>query len=509
MTTQKPLAKAFDARKTFFAHRASAVYPLRVRDHSDLRIVFLNYWLLKNDIPHVSVNFRVYDSAGVLKARESLEKVENHNHVSVRDAVLRPAGVTLPFEGMLEVEVVSSANLAFPFPAILGVYESNGYFSSVHAAGRIKNPDELKKPQRSQETNWSCSFERRADGGYAVAPFFHYFVGATPLPADESLVVCLREPSGCILDMRSIPVGSMAPFASRLFHVDEIFGLPVSPPVGSFVSVSLTAYDIFPRLVVGNFHREIDFLEVTHSFPVSEFKDYCPQPDAGKPACSVPSLLAAQTAPGLSLEVRVFPTNCEGRAVASVSRQRFGEERLRRQDEPLTFDSSPGSGGLVFELAVDEGLRVLHLQGDSIPSRLNASYRYRVAGAPRRFVTDIATGAKSIVYPPKWRHWGHGCIGGGFDTVILLRNNTHTVDATQPNIGDIRVIGAELDRTFKVQAGAEAGVVLRLSELLGGSLSDSPAPLFVSWLMSLSQPVGETFWVSFRPDGAVFGEHGF
>lgn len=59
---------------------------------------------------------------------------------------------------------------------------------------------------------------------------------------------------------------------------------------------------------------------------------------------------------------------------------------------------------MVFELAEDEGMRVLHLQQFSIPSRLIASYRYRVAGTPRRFATDIATGAKSIVYPPKWRH---------------------------------------------------------------------------------------------------------
>lgn len=117
----------------------------------------------------------------------------------------------------------------------------------------------------------------------------------------------------------------MATFAFRLFYVEEVFDLRVSPPDGSFVSVSLTAHDIFPRLVVANFHRDIDFLEFTHSFPVSEFKDYCPQPDAGKPACTFPSLLAVQTAPGISLEVRVFPTNCEGKVTASVSRQRFGE----------------------------------------------------------------------------------------------------------------------------------------------------------------------------------------
>lgn len=507
MTTQNTLAKAFDARKSFFAHRASAVFPLRIREHSDLRVLFMNYWLLKNDIPSVGVNFRVYGHDGTLRARQSLGEVAQHNDVSVREVLLRPNAVPLPFDGMLEVEIVSTSNLAFPFPAILGVYEANGLFSCVHAAGRVKNPDEIKKPQRSEETNWSCSFERR-DGAYAVVPFFHYFVGASPLAPDEAIEVKLRDPAGKVLVSRQVQVGDMGPFSSRLFFADELFDLAQAPPAGSFLSVALRANDIFPRLVVGNFHREVDFLEVTHSFPVTEFTDHCPKLDPARADSSFASLLAAQTAPGLALELRVFPTNCAGRVSAVTRRKRYGDDRLADDGEGFEFESSPGNEGLDLTLAAGEEFRVLHLQGETIPSRLNASYRYRVEGAPRRFATDIATGAKSIVYPPKWRHWGHGCIGGGFDTYVLLRNNTHSPSKTVANAGDIRLFSHSFDKTIRVECAAESCAAIRLSQVLDLDPT-AGEPVFVSWLMSLEQPVGETFWVAFRPDGAVFGEHGF
>lgn len=88
----------------------------------------------------------------------------------------------------------------------------------------------------------------------------------------------------------------------------------------------------------------------------------------------------------------------------------------------------------------------------------------------------------------------------------MLCKNIYTEDEALPNSGHIRVISYQLDCSFKVEIGAHDGIVLRLSEMLGWCLSDFPAPIFVSWLMTLSQPVGETFWVSYRPDGVMFGK---
>lgn len=508
MTTQTSLASAFNARSSFFAHRSSAIFPVRLSPNSDLHIVFLNYWLVKNGTRSIGVNLRLYDSDGQLMVRTSLEKIELHNDISIREGLAVPNAIPMPFEGMVEVEIVSSENLRFTFPAILGVYEANGCFSSVHSAGRVRNSDEIKKPAVSEETNWTCKFVRGGAGSYEVVPFFHYFVGAEPLKADERIEVKLRGPDGTVLRTTHADVGHLKPFASRIFAADDLFDLTEAPPEGAFLSVRLTSYDVFPRLVVGNLHRQQDFLEVTHSFPLTEFLDFCPVPDPVTQPGTFGSLLTAQTAPGLALSVRVFPTNCRGSVEASVSRKCFTDARLVPTGESFEVDSDPGSKGVEFALDTDEEMRVLHLRGQEIPSRLNASYRYRVANADGRFSTDIATGAKSSVYPPKGRHWGHGCVGGGFNSVLMFHNNTHTPASTGENIGEIRILGEGIDRSFPVAAGAESCTTLDLGALLDIS-SDGGSPKFLSWFLSMKVPVGETFWVSYRPDGVIFGEHGF
>lgn len=509
MTAQIQLADAFNARKSFFSNRASAIFPIRIRNKADFLLLFFDYWLIKSGIKHKNLNIRIYDDMGRLKFLKSFEIVDSHNKISVRDLFLADGVVVVSFDGMVEVEVVSAENLSFSFPAIVGVYEADGRFSVVHSAGRIKNADEINKTINSQETNWNCIFERSPQGqGWSIIPFFHYFIGATPPILNEVIEVSLHDKTGRIVESKTINVGQMSPFSSKIFFADQIFTLASEPPADSFISVSLRASDVFPRLVVGNFHRDIDFLEVTHSFPVTEFVDHCPQPDDIKPSRSAPSLLAAQTAPGLDLVVRVFPTNCIGNTEVLVNKKYFDQDTLLRTTESFDFDSNLGTEGLSFKLDPDEEMRVLHLYGNTVPSRLNASYRYSVAGAKSRFTTDIATGAKSIVYPPKWRHWGHGCIGAGYNTYVLLRNNTHAPESTLENCGYIRIFTEHLDQTFKIQVSAESCIALKISELLNLDPLES-IPTFFSWMITMNESVGETFWVSYREDGCIFGEHGF
>jgi len=302
-----------------------------------------------------------------------------------------------------------------------------------------------------------------------------------------------------------VAVDGLGPFASRLFTLDEVFPeLDALDTSNSFVSVRVTADAIFPRLVVGNLYKRLDFLEVTHSFPWSEFADFCPPP---KSPTAYPSMLTAQTSPELVLNVKVFPTNCAGAFDVATQAKAFGEPLVAGPSR-FRLQAAAGDQAYEFELADGEEFRVLELRGQ-VPSRLNASYRYRVRGAASSFSTDIATGAKSSVYPPKWRHWGHGRVAGDWRSVMLYRNNTHDPASTKPNEGVLTIYGAGFTHELPVKVAAESCVGIRLDE----ALRDVPAARegngFVSWMLTMKEPVGETFWVSWRDDGAIFGEHGF
>ena len=59
----KGLKESFAKQKIAFTNRASAVFPLYLREDTDLHIVFLNYWTIKNNIPMdmLSINIKIYD----------------------------------------------------------------------------------------------------------------------------------------------------------------------------------------------------------------------------------------------------------------------------------------------------------------------------------------------------------------------------------------------------------------------------------------------------------------
>lgn len=492
------LKAAFEARKDFFANRSSCIFPLFLSASCDLHIVFLNYWTLKNDIAATDlvVNLRIFSASGQLAGRHSIRALRHHNQFSIKE-LLQKDGITpeqLP-SGMVEVEVISTANLRFSFPGVTAIYQSGNLYSAVHAAGRIKNPDEPQALSYTRESNWSCKF---APG---ITPFFHYFVGPS-LPQDKTLQVCLHDPRGEVVAQQDVSIADMKPFSSRVFLADELFDTS-HVVAGSFLSVRVEHNSVFPRLVVGNYFRELDFHEVTHSFPVIEKNDYCPAvTDA-----AFQSMLCAYTEPELNLDLTVFPTNCNGSFDADFRGQKEG--RLTDKGDTRRYSTSVSSDSIRLRLEDDETFLCLQMRGDTVPSRFNASFQYRVKGSDAPFSTDIASGAKSCVYPPKHRHWGHGCVAEGFDSVILIRNNSHRPQQTIDATGQLSLYADGMEKHIDVRIPAESALSLRLSDLVG-STTDSNRPAFISWILEMDVPNAETFWVAYRKtDGAVFGEHGF
>lgn len=498
--TIQNLKAAFDARKLFFANRSSCVFPVLLRHGTDLHVVYLNYWTLKNGIARdkLAINFRIYDTKGNAVLKISKEMGKAHNQVSTRALLDEYTHCdTDNFEGMLEVEITSLENIRFPFPGIVGIYQAGDLFSAVHAAGRVKNPDEAQHVIYTQETNWTCK------SGPKVTSFFHYFNGPT-LPQTETISVKLRSRDGAVIATRDVSIAHLPPFGSQIFYVEDIFpGMAFEND--AFISVTLEHNSIFPRLVVGNYFRDSNFLEVTHSFPLIEKEDYCPI----QPEDEFQSIMPAYTSPDLTLSVHVFPTNSPGVFSATEASQKFGANFLQSGAEFMKC-SGDASAPVTYQLDPNQQFWCLRMKGPKVPSRFNASYRYRVRGTDGRYSTDIADGADSCVYPPKYRHWGYAYLGHEFETVVLVRNNTHRPTLTQSGTGTLRVFGMDGERSIPVKIDAEAAVTVNFSDYIPRpALATVEAPSFLSWMLEMDIPTCETFWISYRKrDGAIMGDHG-
>ena len=493
------LKKSFDARKSAVTNRASAVFPVYIRKNTDLHIVCLNYWKIKNNISpeDITFNIRIYDNEGALTNLFTCEKLNDHNQFSIKEMLQLNK-----FDGTAHVEILSIKNLRFPFPGIIGIYQSNDLFSAVHSAGRIKNTEEIQKVSYTNETNWVC---KRDDH---VTPFFHFFNGPN-IPSKKTIKVEVHNYSdNNILISKDIDISDIPEFGSKIFLLDEIFKDFVFKD-NYYVSVLVEHNSAFPRLVVGNLHKEDDFLEVTHSFPVIEEIDHV---TVDQSKFDYESILCGFTSKDLTLDMRVFPTNCDGSFTAKYFSQKFGEDQLVFNGQEKQFNQGELSKVQDFKLSDNEQFLTVGLTGRSVPSRLNSTLIYKVKNQGKaKYNTNIARGSIASVYPPRYRQWGHGYLGDSYETVILIRNSSHKPTFTAKTTGKLSLYANDIKIEHEFSVEPESSIVINLSEVIGKNhTSFYKSGNFMSWFIEATESYCDSHWISYRKsDGAIFGDHSF
>lgn len=490
----KDLKTVFNERKTAYFNRSSAIFPVRLREGTDLVVSFLNYFLFKNNVTDILCNIRIYDADGSMVYLGDERLTQSHYEFSAAKLLGQ-----YPFDGMLEIEFISLANLRFSFPAVLGFYVAQGYYSVVHSAGRIKASHEGYTPFITEESNFSCKYLRE-NGQTTIAPFIHIFNG--PARQTRKYTLTLRKLTGEPIAVKELSY-SFAPFASHLIEVANEF--EALPEDGFFCSIKAEHDQIFPRFVCGNVHYGNGFMEATHSYPVIEKPDYCESSEE-LPVASFLPLISDQA---LELDAFVFPTNFPADLEGKVWMQKYGETRLSDTGTTATLKTGIGGGG---KLQCPEDTMFMLVSYDShkakVPTRINTSYRYAVKGCGNRYTTDIATGTTANVYPQKFTHWGAGVISTDFHPIIMIRNSSHNPAKTQNANFTLKIFVGEQQYEHSFSIAAESASCIRLKDAIPAS-AYGKHPLILHWMLKADHPVGETFWVSYTDQGAICAEHGF
>jgi hypothetical protein len=499
----KDLHTTFKERETAFSNRASCLFPAYLGRDQDTHLVFLNYWTIKNRIEthNLIFNIRVRDSLGKLLVLATIDQIKPHNQISVKKFLANANyNVDFEFRGVVELEIISTKNLRYSFPAVIVVYQAKELFSAVHSAGRIKNSDELHTIGFSHETNWNCKF------GINVTPFFHYFVGPS-LPSHRQIEVTLRDAAGHVVQTRMIDIGHLRPFGSETYFVDSLFecdGFDSS----YFVSAKVEHNSVYPRLVVGNYFKAEGFFEITHSYPIVETPDYCPFSSD----VTYQSTICAFTSEELGLSLRSFPTFSRPKMRWDTYVQKYGQSQLQQSSAHGTTKITEFMAGReIYTLGGQEYFLAFCLKGDKVPTRMTVSYQFFVKGVRSPYSTDISDGAKACIFPPKYSYWGHGLLSGDFDTCIFLRNKSHSPEKTKASKGRLRVFFNNIEEVFDIEIAPETLKLIKLRDLLVEvDLSETNSPQFASWILVMDEPTCDTFWVAYSlKSGNVFGDHGF
>ena len=481
---------------------ASALFPMILTKKNDLNLVFFNYWTNKNQIKkeNLKLSTRIYDESGILICHEENLISKYHNQISIKKLLEKnKIDIKKSIKGLVNVELISLEKLSFPFPAVTGIYKSGELYSAVHSAGRLKNNSEEQNIFYTEETNWSCKFDKN------ITPFFHYFVGSS-LPKRNHIIVKLFDYKNKLKKLKKIFINNLSPFSSKIFYIKDIF-TKTKFQSSDFVSVEVEHNSIFPRMVVGNFYLKKNFYEVTHSFPRVKLKDYCPSNKNYK----FQSKILGYKNKDLSLDLKIFPTTCKGNFNSEIFVKKFDDKKLKLINNQINFSEKKLRKTIIIPLQNDEEIKSIKFKGKKIPSRLNTSFIFKVKGTKNKYSLDIADGARSTIYPKKITHWGHGCIAEGYDTAVMIANDNYENIYNKKFNGVLNVFSENnFKKKIKVKINPGSILILNLSKIKALKKLSQKKLTFLSWQLKLTEPGCECFWISYRKtDGSIFGDHSF
>jgi len=243
--------------------RSSAVFQVVETKQVSTEINFLGYWLLKRNIREVDMVVSLRDAGGNLLQlkQETISEVKIFK-IDVGDWLDELGRASNDeFIGSIELEVFSSQDLYFRYPAFVLVYYGEDFSTSVHTSGRIYN-DIADQAENSQALVPETGFDVWAAKG--CDPFFAFTNGAV---ANPNGIIDIRLLGGPKVVEDSIELGKISAFETRFVMLKDYIDLEtlLGGQKGA-ISLRHNFEGFFPRFVAGNFEDNQGAMSITHTY---------------------------------------------------------------------------------------------------------------------------------------------------------------------------------------------------------------------------------------------------
>lgn len=253
--------------------RSSAIFPVIQNSAYSSRILFMGYWLVKRHITEIGLLYTLRDAKGTVLSRKYLliDTAKAFNiEISEFSEAIQNNGGTADFTGSLELEIFSTKDLVFPYPAFVLVYYNAHFSTAVHTVGRIYNDIEdlkVNEEYKVRESGFDIYGDDTIEAFIALtngpienkAPYIEYkinnsegqeYTGTFSIPALaalETTFIKLNE----YIDLKQLLQNK--PGTIKFAHNFEGF---------------------FPRFLVGNIDTASKAISITHSYyDCSELSD--------------------------------------------------------------------------------------------------------------------------------------------------------------------------------------------------------------------------------------------
>ncbi len=253
--------------------RSSAVFPVLHSKIYFTRVMFMGYWLVKRNITEIGLLYTLRNDKGLIISRKYLlidsakaftieigefaEEIKKNNNID-------------DFMGSLELEIFSTKDLVFPYPAFVLVYYNDHFSTAVHTVGRIYNDIEDLTVNEEYKVRES-GFDIYGDDG--MEPFIALTNG--PMRNEKPVIQYKINKSEGVELSGEFSIPKLAPFETTFIKLKEYIKLKelLGGNSGS-IKFGHNFEGFFPRFLVGNMDVKSNAISITHSYyDCSELKD--------------------------------------------------------------------------------------------------------------------------------------------------------------------------------------------------------------------------------------------
>jgi len=244
--------------------RSSAIFTVMEEEHLHTRILFMGYWLLKRKIQHISMLLNLRDASGQLILRKHLEITTSQAYrIELAEFLQELPLVNAPFSGSLELEIYSSVDLVYPYPAFVVNYYNASHCTAVHSVGRIYNDlEDLEENDRYKvkESGFDIYSSAHTSG------FFSFTNGAQA--AENTRFEIEIENHAGQKTTSWFAFEQVKPYETKLICINDYFeNLPrfLNEQSGT-LKIDHNLKGMFPRFIVGNKNARENQMNITHSY---------------------------------------------------------------------------------------------------------------------------------------------------------------------------------------------------------------------------------------------------
>ena len=245
--------------------RSSAVFPVIKNQYYSTKINYLGYWLIKRNIPEVSLLITLRDQSGKILLRK-LQTIDTVQAFSiVLDSLLKELNFdfTKNFLGSIETEFFTTRDMVFPYPALVLEYYNKDFSTCVHTLGRIYNDfEDLKENEQFKVPETGFDIHASDD----LSCFLSFVNG--PISNSNGLIEYVITNFNSEKSSGSFQLGEIKPFETKfIFLKDHIPDLPkILKNKSGSISLKHDFEGFYPRLLVGNIQNSFPSVSFTHSY---------------------------------------------------------------------------------------------------------------------------------------------------------------------------------------------------------------------------------------------------